>query len=1138
MAFISDLILQGWAAGGVGGGASDSPQDLLASTASDVEKMWRCWLRAEAERNAGDIDKSMLWLQASEQAAEAAGRPAVWVAEYDTTAGRALHRSGDLAQALPFLLEANKHWREIVDLIAHGTPDRTSQLFGWVRDFLGILLSRPDAGVDPDSEKAITTWVTDRATGGLMASASECIYVSAAAQPDLGRQIGDDLLTFLPSITTPEGRKILESDIHLALGNLEQACAEPQAAMDHFDTALAPLRPLAGDPVIDYRITRLELSRANAFVRLGGFDEAVATYDRVIGAQVARGDRAAELRARYARLFARRQGGETTRFVEELRELIDDYEDFVSRTSPEELRDAKANLQAVYGLLLVTLAGQRPTSTTLADELVRVVMSLRDEPLAKVDLSGIEEAEPGVSALRLLDRRLARLPDTALLVWQPAVDGIVLMVLTSGVEPLEERLVLTTAGQDLVDAAIEAIDAAGEAGRALRLGSAPVTDLDQARIKAAGEQLAGALPPEVAAVLGAAATVIISPSADSTSQEVPFELLRVDGEYLAIRAVVARIPSLSQLVTMLAPNRRWRTPTAAAAVLRAQDPPQPDSQGTVDDHPALVEEAARALGLDPQPESTPTAAGTLDLLDCDLRLIHYLGSGMAGISDMADMADKAADDGAGLFLAENEVLPATQLSALSGARTPFVVLSACVAGEGSNHLHGRSLRGFEAALLDRGAPAVVAPAYALPEDLCAGFTQEFYRATSQAPAGEALRLARERQRDEGLHPVAWSSFTLHGDPWASLVDVAPPAGSARFTQDWPAWLTRWLATGREQDRAECLRTLSEARDALPELAEVITLIDHLERAMDADADALARRISDADAEGGAALRILIAVERLRALAEGDEPLENAEALKRKEIGTALTLAVQLDDAYAFLLLASHQGEILRATESVRVLEHAEGCADALADDATALAPLLERLDAVSSRAGSWSDWLLRYVGADTMKALSEAMSAIRRERHAGTIPPELADALWSLMKSFRVPGRLDDEALTDARSQLSNDAGSLRTLEILDLFDRIVGAGKNIDPQNVEDGLHLARESGHSGAIARFLLLSSQVAYTNDDVGAARDRTMMALELLDHLTMVDNEYSGLTTSAASNARIFNTMLGDTETAKAIEQQYL
>jgi hypothetical protein len=181
---------------------------------------------------------------------------------------------------------------------------------------------------------------------------------------------------------------------------------------------------------------------------------------------------------------------------------------------------------------------------------------------------------------------------------------------------------------------------------------------------------------------------------------------------------------------------------------------------------------------------------------------------------------------------------------------------------------------------------------------------------------------------------------------------------------------------------------------------------------------------------------------------------------------------------------------------------------------------------------------LRYVGTDTQKALSAVMSAIRGERYAGTISPELADALWSLMKSFRAPGRCDEEALARARSTLSEEAVGLRTLEILDLFDRIFGAGKNIDPQDVEDGLRLAYESGHEGATARFLLLSAQVAFTGNDIGAARDRTMQALELLDHLRTADEEYAALTTSAASNARYFSDMLGETEAARAIEHQYL
>lgn len=100
----------------------------------------------------------------------------------------------------------------------------------------------------------------------------------------------------------------------------------------------------------------------------------------------------------------------------------------------------------------------------------------------------------------------------------------------------------------------------------------------------------------------------------------------------------------------------------------------------------------------------------------------------------------------------------------------------------------------------------------MPDSACVPVAEAFYAAAWKAPVGEAMRRARVRLHETGLHPLVWAAYVLHGDPHVGI-SVHAAGSTADRVRGWPALATRLLATGLPGYRTELL--------AAPGVPEVI-----------------------------------------------------------------------------------------------------------------------------------------------------------------------------------------------------------------------------------------------------------------------------------------------------------------------------
>jgi CHAT domain-containing protein len=111
--------------------------------------------------------------------------------------------------------------------------------------------------------------------------------------------------------------------------------------------------------------------------------------------------------------------------------------------------------------------------------------------------------------------------------------------------------------------------------------------------------------------------------------------------------------------------------------------------------------------------------------------------------------------------------------------------------------------------IEKGAPTVVGALQAVPDSMGPALATAFYRAAREYPVGEALRLARARLEHDGYNPACLGLFVQYGDPSVRISPSGLPGPVPEQVRavSWPAYLIRWLAARRTQDRDQCLARL-------------------------------------------------------------------------------------------------------------------------------------------------------------------------------------------------------------------------------------------------------------------------------------------------------------------------------------------
>ena len=202
-------------------------------------------------------------------------------------------------------------------------------------------------------------------------------------------------------------------------------------------------------------------------------------------------------------------------------------------------------------------------------------------------------------------------------------------------------------------------------------------------------------------------------------------------------------------------------------------------------------------------------------------------------------------------------------------------------------------------LLEKGAPGVIASTYVVPDSACSDIAVAFYRECSSYCVGEAMRRARAALDASGLNPVAWSTFTLHGDPnwWLAATGHRTPP-SRELTADALSYIGRFAASRSDEDRRSALAMLPahlSKADGAGGVAEWIATAFTPLVPEDAARERMCLEIAARDRYAAATLRALLCIERL------DPRVRQTQG---HEVALGTTLALRLHDDFLLSALAA------------------------------------------------------------------------------------------------------------------------------------------------------------------------------------------------------------------------------------------
>ncbi len=870
--------------GAVPAGWEDVAPDRIATiAAADVpaeQRAWRLWLEAQWARRAGRVTLAHQALDAANDAARATDVTPTWQLEASGLRAKLLHEAGDLARAYEPLKHTMEGWLLLADAFEHPRGEAAE----FVRETLKGAEAMVTAVVPPEhlealareagatpGEAAAGLWITDRAPTEAAEIMARAVRVEAdvASFADACRAAGRALVATrswsLPGWQPSRFEIRLRTTLSGAVDREQQFAA----GIDQADAGLALVAQMPDGAERTRADAELRSNRARALLYIGRCGEAAGEFDCARQAFEAVGDPIEAVRTASGALSARAGAGEPID-AGAVRGLLEDLE---AAEQTETFRSAGlgADLEYARRWLLSLLADE---GTQDLEEVVAIIEVLRDDrpPLR----AGIDRSDPVIVRLcrpfTLLGARLRRLPDTTLVIFEPGLAGgrkrlPVFLVVSSG----DGRWRLVPAGS-AGDALRELRGRATEERERLLTGEISMHAAPSGGLRDAAAVAWRALPDPVRDAVRDARTVLYMPSGGAELDTIPFELLLHEDGWLGTTHAVARCPSFQWLETMLAPNARRRREDARALVAHAAQDERLGVLGDLDAEVELGLRAATVLGLEAERRELADPAAVLDAFT-DRALVHYVGHGVA--SAIGEALPLSADTG----------VSASQLTG-RGASAPFAFFNACLLGR-VRHLPGGSQQGWALRLLERGAPGVIGALATVPDRACVPVAEAFYGAAWKAPLGEAMRQARARLHEAGIHPVVWAAYVLHGDPNAGI-STSARGSSADLVSDWPTLALRLLATRAPEHR--------EALLAAPGVPATVASWAAGRAVPEKDLIAATDQLLDDNPEGAAVCRILLALARL------DRDRDDTD-----ELDDAYLAAAALQDGYAVLhVLVTHR----------------------------------------------------------------------------------------------------------------------------------------------------------------------------------------------------------------------------------------
>ncbi|MGW8369710.1 MAG: hypothetical protein ACWGPN_13675 [Gammaproteobacteria bacterium] len=154
----------------------------------------------------------------------------------------------------------------------------------------------------------------------------------------------------------------------------------------------------------------------------------------------------------------------------------------------------------------------------------------------------------------------------------------------------------------------------------------------------------------------------------------------------------------------------------------------------------------------------------------------------------------------------------------------------------------------------------------------------------------------------------------------------------------------------------------------------------------------------------------------------------------------------------------------------------------------------------------------------------------------GDVPYDEAAAVYELVEDYRGPGMASPACYQAVESFCADDEERANALEAFRINDQITSDPDGFTADAVAAGAELAEKADYDGLRCLFMLYEAEILMRQQDIEAARDKTLAALRLGLQLASDDDAYATRVAQAAQNAISLTQLSGDTEGAERLREQ--
>lgn len=1151
---------------------------LERSDRPHLEKCWLAWSKAENALRDGELSTASSWLTAVENLLNE--RPdALCIAEVDATRAELLEAAGEFRDALQDANLAFQEWFSLAENMANWNG------LDSVRALLTAL--EPNEDLNLDDSRVEVEWMLDRLSPRLLESAKAVIRLCAPlGNPEPAEMVFEKMSGWLNKNLPTNGplgafAPMSHAEFVSSMANLYDQLGMPQRALEMFLKAIDMLEGVPDHREVVEKRIQYQFNAANQMAKVGRHAEAVKEFDRLANVLEQLGKAEPAIRARHASVVSRWRMGHSPEAKKQLEAVVLEYESRLKQTSNVRERAAiQQNLRQAYPLWL-TLAIAGCDNDLTKRRILGQLTAMREGSwafnLAWSQAFGDGKPRKIITDVEILDARLSKRSNSVLLIIEQGVDQLVIATLSSEGGTFDERVQVAGTSKELTDSFVELLTLHRRVTNQIIDREIGVTSRNHDRFLELCKTVWSRLPEQIRNALSRAATVFLSPSNANVIDEIPLELLHDGTDYLGLSKTMVRVSSIGQLLETLSPNRINRSLTGKGLIVQAGEISELGMLPGADAELVRTETAFNTLGAKPEVIKAPMRSAFLRALSSDVDLFHFVGHGFA---------DEA---GEALFLADRERVSAVDLASCGPAPAPICVLSSCLLGR-TRDLTGGEQRGVAAALLRQGAPAVIAATYSLPDHVGGQFASAFYFHAQKASIGEAMRRARKSLASKDIHPAAWASFVLLGEPEAAL---SPNGSNGPPKPGWPALLVRYLATGSKEYLAN-VREGVESDGALSTEQH-----DLIIQALDAMANDDRTFFDDERLEQSVDFPMTLAEQELvynLTLLIGalrrDDASTAFQQQKMSFLNNCLAIERILKDSYLAALVTEQYTKVVlsptTSDEGRHLLTWGISALEWLSADAQNLTPLREHLavwgrhlkssiglsiqeiagvdaatfdkaDAGDRQAQKqmlrnlwlrsasasiwtsdlpWTHYLQRVIGTGgSEQTMCDFFGTIERDRKRGTLSDKRAAVLDNLLQQFVGPDEIGQTMENAVLAEFPENDPDRPFIDLFLLHDKIASGEREVTLDELKAAIDVSNQLNAAGAESYFASVWVERAASSQALIEILERTKENLRILEELEKTDPEYSRRLVMNAVQTLQIAQYARDVETVTQIANQY-